>query len=142
MNRKNKRIVSLLIAAIMMMSLSGMAFAYEDEDVVVNPIGIPELPSACGDGCADHGHESVEFVGIEPANTCSSYSQHLFTGWSVTQAAIFAPETYCSMAVRYRHYRNCTKCSLTEEFFEFVGTLHRFVTSGNITVCNLCGYRK
>ena len=48
MKNKKLRIVSLLIAAIMMMSLSGMALAYEDEEIADNIIEMvvtPEMPA-------------------------------------------------------------------------------------------------
>ena len=81
MNRKKLRIVSLLIAAIMMMSLSGMAFAYEEEDVVVDPIGMPALPPECGVECADHSHDSDGLVGIEPANILCIFG-HKWVFWA------------------------------------------------------------
>ena len=166
MNRKKLRIVSLLIAAIKMMSLSGMALAYEDEDVVVDPIGIPELPLACGDGCADHddgftlnpiempampmlppsgfdpdfGDDGI--VNFNSAGICIG-PVHFFPVLASSYKSVISDNhpIYCKVTITTTtwicHCGKTTKSNTDEN-----GTPHKFVTSGHITVCNLCGYRK
>jgi len=150
MNRKNKRIVSLLIAAIMMMSLSGMALAYEDEDIVVaDPVEMPALPSACGDVCEDHGHESVEFVGIQPANwpwtDCTNILGHSWGTWK------YYGSTYTYTATTHTEHaaytRPCTRtnCNMIDgEIRQLPSANHRWTPlySGGVIVkhmCTVCG---
>jgi len=64
MKTKKLRIVSLLIAAIMMMSLSGMALAYEDDIVDVVDMEMPVIDEHVFD---EHG-DIEDFVGVEPTS--------------------------------------------------------------------------
>jgi len=153
MKTKKLRIVSLLIAAIMMMSLSGMAFAYEDEDIVVNPIEMPALPPACGEECADHSHDSDGFVGIEPANILCTFG-HSWSGWNwginqnTMRWQIVGTAAICMRhVVDALYWRECTRCNRVETRPDSIVVLatvnqHNWDTplSNGLVRCRDCGY--
>lgn len=142
MKKKNTRIVSLVIAVLMVFSISGVALAIEDisaaEDVIANPIEIAEHIHV--EECAEHNNVSDELTGIQSASMCL----HRFTDWVYQGAPIIInQQTYCNMFPRPWWTRDCMNCGLREYDYDWSqGIYHNFVWTAYGTFCSLCGYQK
>jgi hypothetical protein len=103
MKKRNFKIVCMMIAVMMMLSVVTPVSAYGG----IAPI-TPIMPTSpiCDDGCTDHNNEGIGLIGIEPTNAiiCFLVGHHL--PYDVTWVENLSNNNWCS----YRVTTSTTYC--------------------------------